>query len=182
MFRNNHAVKVDLAHALTIKGLIYGQKPTRVLELGLGGGESTDAILEALKFNQQQFEYTLVDNWVDYDYKMPEGVLENYGESINVVTSNEKDFVYSTKKTYDFIFSDADHYHTNEWFEYVYYNLLEKDGILIYHDINLFENCLPNLLEIYHKCKKLGLPHKLFNKNSLPNERCHRGLLVIFKN
>jgi len=55
-------VKVDKAHAETIKGLIYGQKPTKVLELGLGGGESTEAILHALTYNNQYYEYTLVDN------------------------------------------------------------------------------------------------------------------------
>lgn len=33
-FRNNADVKIDLAHALTIMGLVYGQKPTRILELG----------------------------------------------------------------------------------------------------------------------------------------------------
>lgn len=33
-FRNNAPVKIDLAHALTIMGLVYGQKPTRILELG----------------------------------------------------------------------------------------------------------------------------------------------------
>lgn len=180
-FKNNYNVKVDKAHALTISGIVYSQKPTKVLELGLGGGESTDSILEALQFNKTPFSYTLVDNWVDYNYQMPDGVIENYGKSINIVTSDEKQFIFSTKDTYDFIFSDADHYHTNEWFDYVYDNLLEKEGILIYHDINLIENCLPNLLEIYYKCIQKGYHHKLFNKNSLPHERCHRGLLVIFK-
>jgi len=181
MFRQNDLVKVDTAHGHVLHGLVCGQKPRKVLELGLGGGESTEFILSALEFNQQECAYTLVDNWVDYDYKIPDGVMERYGNRINVVTSDEKTFVYNCKETYNFIFSDADHYHTNEWFDYVYDNLLEKDGILVYHDINLFENCLPNLLEIYETCKKRGLSHKLFNKNSLPGERCHRGLLAIFK-
>jgi len=181
MFRNNTNVKVDKAHAETIKGLVYGQKPTKVLELGLGAGESTEAILEALLYNNQIYEYTLVDNWVDHNYMMPEGVMEMYSNRINIVTSDERDFVFSTKNTYDFIFSDADHYRTEQWFEYVYDNLLEKDGILIYHDINFFENCLLNLREIYYTCEKRNLKFKLFNKNSLPDERCHRGLLVIFK-
>lgn len=180
-FKKNDNVKVDKAHALTLAGLVYGQKPVKVLELGLGGGESTDAILEALLYNETAFNYTLVDNWVDYGYTMPAGVIERYGKYINIVTSDEKQFVHSTKDRYDFIFSDADHYHTNEWFDYVYDNLLAANGILVYHDINLFENCLPNLLEIYHKCLTRNLHHKLFNRNSIPGERCHRGLLVIFK-
>jgi len=104
-----------------------------------------------------------------------------YADRVKIVTSDEKEFIFSTKNTYDFIFSDADHYRTEQWFEYVYDNLLEKDGILIYHDINFFENCLLNLREIYYICEKRNLKFKLFNKNSLPDERCHRGLLVIFK-
>lgn len=35
-FTKNDAVKVDKAHALTLAGLVYGQKPRDVLELGLG--------------------------------------------------------------------------------------------------------------------------------------------------
>lgn len=181
MFKNNFIVKVDKAHSDTIKGLVYGQKPQRILELGLGGGESTDAILEALAYNNQTYEYTLVDNWLDFDFKIPYGVMELYSNRLTIVTSDEKEFVFSTKKTYDFIFSDADHNHTNEWFEHVYDNLLEKDGILMYHDVNFFENVFVNLREIYHTCEKRNLKFKLFNKNSLPHERCHRGLLVIFK-
>lgn len=181
MFRQNDPVKIDKAHGLVLLGLVAGQKPKKVLELGLGGGESTDAILSALEFNGQPFEYTLVDNWVDHNYVMPPGVKETYGDKINVITSDEKAFVFNCKEKYDFIFSDADHYHTNEWFDYVYDNLLEKDGILIYHDINFFEECLLNLREIYYTCQRRGLHFKLFNKNSLPGERCHRGLLVIFK-
>lgn len=180
-FKNNHNVKVDKAHALTIAGLVYSQKPQTVLEFGLGGGESTDAILEALRYNQSPFSYTLVDNWVDYNYNIPHGVAERYGSDIEIVTSDERDFVFSTTKKYDFIFSDADHYHTNEWFDYVYEHLLNDEGILIYHDINLIENCLPNLLEIYYKCIARNIHHKLFNRNSIYGERCHRGLLVIFK-
>ncbi len=115
---------------------------------------------------------------------MPIEVKERYGEKINIVTSDEKDFVFSTKDKYDFILSDADHHHTNEWFRYVYDNLLLPNGILIYHDVNLFpeiDGSFPNLLEILEECKNSNLHHVLFNKSTLPNERCHRGLLVIFK-
>jgi hypothetical protein len=71
---------------------------------------------------------------------------------INIITSDEKDFIFSTQEKYDFIMSDADHHHTNEWFQYVYDNLLLSVGILIYHDVNLFpeiDGSFPNLLEIY---------------------------------
>ena len=75
--------------------------------------------------------------------------------------------------------SDADHHHTQEWFEYVYENLLNDDGILCYHDVTTSQ--FPNLIEIYTKCKELNLRHKLFDKDSLSTEMCFRGLLIIFK-
>jgi predicted O-methyltransferase YrrM len=182
MFKNNNLVKIDLCHSLTLKGLIYSHKPTRVLELGLGGAQSLDAILDALSYNQQKYEYTLVDNWYDYGYKMPSGVREMYQDKVNIVTSSEENFVFSTNQKYDFIFSDADHLNAQKWFEHVYDNLLNDDGILAYHDINLIEDgCFNNLREIYYTCQKRNLKFKLFNKNSLPDERCQRGLLVIFK-
>lgn len=181
MFKNNENVKIDEAHSLTLKGLIYSLKPKKIIELGLGGAKSLDAILEALEYNQQPYEYTLVDNWQDFGFKIPDGLLELYNGRVNIITSNEKEFVYKTTDKYDFIFSDADHSNTEKWFEYVYDNILENDGILAYHDVNFFQNDFINLREIYYTCVRRNLKFKLFNKNSLPNERCERGLLVIFK-
>ena len=65
----------------------------------------------------------------------------------------------------------------------VYDNLLSSDGILIYHDINIdnIDDPFPNLLEILNLCKTKNIHHKLFNRSTKENERCHRGLLVIFK-
>lgn len=107
---------------------------------------------------------------------MPEGVLETFSMYANITTSDEKAFVFSTKKTFDFIFSDADHNNAQDWFSYTYDKLLQKDGILIYHDVDI-----PNLRRIYLAAQKQKLRYKLFDRNSLPNERCNRGLLVIFK-
>jgi predicted O-methyltransferase YrrM len=184
MFGNNENVKIDVCHAHLVAGLVASHKPDKVLELGVGGGRATDNILEAIAYNGNNPSYTLVDNWIDFGRAMPIEVKERYGEKINIVTSDEKDFVFSTKDKYDFILSDADHHHTNEWFRYVYDNLLLPNGILIYHDVNLFpeiDGSFPNLLEILEECKNSNLHHVLFNKSTLPNERCHRGLLVIFK-
>jgi len=181
MFKQNEYVKVDKAHAEVIKGLVYGQKPKTILEMGLGGGESTDAILEALKYNGQPYNYILVDNWEDHNYTMPEGVMELYSTKVNIVTSSEASFVMSTKERFDFIMSDADHTHAQLWFDYVYDTLLNPDGILIYHDINLFEDTFENLRVILYRCNQRRIKYKLFNKNTVIGERCHRGLLVIFK-
>ena len=182
-FDLNEEVKIDLAHANLITGLVVSNKPSSVLEFGMGGGQSTDAIINGLQYNQQRCNYTLVDNWCDWGGVRPKGVTEKYGNIINIVDSDEKDFVFNTTQSWDFIMSDGDHFNTDKWFDYVYERLLNPNGILIYHDINIVDTMsFKNLINIYKRCQKLNISHHLFNKNSLPNERCQRGLLVIFKN
>jgi len=179
-FGQDDTIKIDRAHADLLTGLVKSGKPKTVLELGIGGGQATDAILSGLEYNQQPYQYTLVDNWMDFDDIMPPIVKETYGGRVNLVTSGEKEFVFSCNKKFDFIMSDADHHNTQNWFEYVYEELLNDDGILIYHDVTLTSQ-FPNLLQILHRCQEFNLKHKLFNKDSLPTEMCYRGLLVIFK-
>jgi predicted O-methyltransferase YrrM len=182
-FGTDESVKIDQAHAELLKGLIVSHKPKTVLELGVGGGQGTDAMLSALEYNQQASEYTLVDNWHDFKFKQPPEVTERYGDRIEIVTCNEREYVFGCSKTFDFIMSDADHHRTDQWFEHVYNNLLNEGGILVYHDINLVDaDAFHNLVNIYRDCKRLQLSHFLFNKNSRSDERCQRGLLVIFKN
>lgn len=182
-FGTREEVKIDEAHSELIRGLVIASKPVSILEMGVGGGQSTNAILSAIEFNQQAYNYTLVDNWLDFEGQCPREVVDLYGERMDIVTSDEKDFVFSTEEKFDFIMSDADHYQTDQWFEHVYDNLLNDGGILIYHDVNLVDpDAFKNLISIYDKCKEQKKSHMLFNKSTLPHERCQRGLLVIFKN
>ena len=174
-------VKIDKAHSKLLTGLVTANKPRDILELGLGGGESCDAILEGLEYNGQDYKYTIVDNWHDWGGALPQVVLDKYGDKCNIRTSTEEDFVYDTRDKYDFIMSDGDHHNTDQWFHYVYRNLLRDNGILVYHDVNLFSAEFPNLRNIYHNVRNRNISHHLFNSNSLEGERCHRGLLVIFK-
>ena len=171
-------IQIDEVHAKLLHGLTLAQKPKRILELGYGIGHATDAIYSAPEFNQQPYTYTLVDNWSDYSD--PAQVTEKYNNKINVVTSNERDFVFSCQSQFDLIMSDADHHSTDQWFEYVYDALLADDGILCYHDVML-TSMFPNLYRIYEQCRALNLRYKVFDKDSLPNEMCFRGFLVIFK-
>jgi predicted O-methyltransferase YrrM len=192
-FGEDEGVKIDEAHAHLVTGLVKANKPTTILEFGIGGGESTDAILEGLDYNQQAYKYTLVDNWYDWMPdnikgfpdavgECPAGVIEKYGSRVEIVTSPEHKYVFECNSTYDFIMSDGDHFNTDKWFEYVYDKLLNPGGILIYHDVNLFDHdAFKNLITIYTRCQDYGISHQLFNRNSLPKERCQRGLLVIFK-
>jgi predicted O-methyltransferase YrrM len=182
-FGQDDVVKIDTAHASVLSGLVQANKPKTVLEIGIGGGQATDAILSGLEFNQQQFNYDIVDCWLDWGGNKPDGVDEKYGAKCNIITSFEKDFVFSTKNTYDFIMSDGDHHNAEQWFEHVFDNLLNPGGILVYHDISLVDEpgVFANLRDIYYKAKELGLRFHLFNKDSRSDERCWRGLLIIFK-
>ncbi len=110
-FGNDEGVKIDQCHAALVYSLVAANKPTKILELGVGGGRSTDAILDALAYNGVPYTFVLVDNWFDFDGVMPQEVEEKYGKRLSIVSSDEKEYLFSTRETYDFIMSDADHAH-----------------------------------------------------------------------
>lgn len=188
-------VMVDECHGDLIASLVKAHKPHMILELGVGSGFSSKKILEAIDWNEvgeldpsyTKARYTLVDNWADWNGRAPKGIetLANH-PSCTFIPSNEINFVFGTRDKYDFIFSDADHWNADKWFDYVYTRLLKPGGILIYHDVCIVEPpvkelTFPNLALIYERCKELSIPCKIFNKSSRKEERCWRGLLVIFK-
>lgn len=173
-------IAVDVSHAYMLTALVAARKPQKILELGFGAGASCRAILEGLNFNIQPYSFTLADNWLDFGGVPPSETSEEQYKNINFITSAEKEFVFECIEKFDFIFSDADHQHTQEWFEHVYNNLLRKEGILIYHDVTCTQ-FFPNLMQIYADVVRKDIHHMLFNYNSRPDERCDRGLLVIFK-
>jgi len=172
-------VKIDANHANFVRALVMCTKPRRILELGFGAGEATRSILAGLHYNERAFEYTVVDNWVDFGGVQPEITKTNEFSAVKFVTSGEFEFVKASRSVFDFIFSDADHYNTQHWFEHVYTNLLSRDGVLIYHDVTNPE--FPNLLKIYTDTIKKSYEHILLNGSSRRDERCWRGMLVIFK-
>lgn len=173
-------VKIDRAHVELIYGLVVSAKPTTVLEFGLGGGTSANAILNGLEYNHQPYEYDLVDNWGDRDFAgvCPAAVIKQYGSRVNIITSDEGAYAVSCNKSYDFIMSDGDHMNADQWHEKVYEQMLNPGGILIYHDVG---GEFPALASIYRRVVQQNIRHVMFDKNSLGGERCHRGLLVIFK-
>lgn len=180
-------LEIDQCHLDLISGFIKSSKPHKTLELGFGSGKSVKSVLEALRYNEVPFEYTLVENWVDWNYVPQLDKLEFVkGPGVKVVQSDERAFVFSTTDTYDFILSDADHWNTQNWFEYVFTNLLNKGGILVYHDVSLgphpnVDLYFKNLDYIYHRAKELGIKMLHFNKSTRPDEKCERGLLILFR-
>jgi len=182
-------VAVDDCHLDLVYGLVRSHKPDTVLELGVGSGKTTAVLIKALKKNEKFKKITLVDNWIDWKGNKPTHIHE-LEEYIDLVESDEKEFVFSCNKSFDFIFSDADHWNTDKWFEYVYDRILSNNGILIYHDVSREENFpihdrtetrFPNLENILIKCKQRGISHVHLDKCSTPGEKCFRGFLVIFK-
>src|SRR5262245_1354456 len=172
----NDIVKIDVNHANFVRALITCTKPRKILELGFGAGEATRAILAGLRYNERPFDYTVVDNWLDFKGIQPELTKTPEFSMITFVTSSEAEFVKGANGAYDFIFSDADHFNTQRWFEHVYSHLLNRDGVLIYHDVTNPQ--FPNLLRIYTDVVKNGYDHVLLNVSSRQDERHRRRLAV----
>jgi predicted O-methyltransferase YrrM len=178
ILQTNPIVAIDDNHVQLIKSLVMCNKPKTILEIGIGSGIVTKAVIDASRYNNISTFITCVDNFLDWGGKPPVGLVDLLNECTSFVRSNEKDFIYSTAEKYDFIVSDADHQHTHEWVSKTY-DLLNTGGILIYHDVTNKE--YPNLYEIVRYVQRYNINHVLLNRSSLPNERCERGLLVIFK-
>jgi predicted O-methyltransferase YrrM len=176
----DNLVKIDFNHVSLIQSLVISHKPVRVLEMGFGSGEATRSILLGLKFNSRPFSYTVVDNWMDFGGTRPEATKTDDYIGIDFVSSGEFEFVSNCNTQFEFILSDADHFNTDKWFDRVYNNMLARDGILIYHDV-MNTDTFPNLFRIVTDTIKNNYHHILLNKSSRPDERCGRGLLVIFK-
>lgn len=190
-------VEIDTAHARLIEGLIVSFKPTNILEFGYGGGRAHNAICVGARFNQNLPKYTLVDNWNDWNYAMPEEVHKSVnrhmlnhktGDSnrntfshFAVHTKDERDFVNQRKEQYDFIMSDADHQHSHEWADVVFHHMLTSPGILIYHDVDGSYPGLAKLPNHFQEYLRNECCATVFNRSTREDEECKRGLLVIFK-
>lgn len=170
-------VKMDENHIDLIYSLIICNKPKTILEIGVGTGAVSLKALQACEYNEITPQIVCVDNFFDWKGKPPRE-FEEASKKFQFVISDEKSFVKSCKDSFDFIISDADHHHTHEWVESTY-SLLNKGGILIYHDVT--NRDFPNLFGIVNWARKKGVTHMCFNSSSKPNERCERGLLVIKK-
>ena len=179
LYNTPDSVIIDSNHLNLIYSLIICNKPQKSLEIGIGSGAATLKIIQGYEYNQINLDLTCVDNFWDWNGNPP-AELENIinTKNINFIKSNEYNFIVSNKQKYDFILSDADHNNTDKWVDKTL-DMLNNKGILIYHDITN-TNYL-NLYSIVEYAEKNNLQHMIFNKNSLSEERCDRGLLVIKK-
>lgn len=169
-------ISIDENHIEMIYSLIICDKPSSVLEIGIGSGKTTSKIIEAFEYNNIIANIDCVDNFFDWGGQIPEHIKQI--KNINLIISDEKGFIENCTKRYDFIISDADHEHTHLWVEKTI-GLLNPGGLLIYHDIT--NKSYPNLYSVLNFVQTNKYSFMLFNKNSKTTERCDRGLLVIRK-
>lgn len=167
-------VEVDLVHNCLIFGAVLSSKPTNALELGIGRGYATRAILYALKYNQIG-KLTSVDNWHDWKGEEPGHIDELRDLGVNVVAPiDEGEFVRSqSANSYDFLLSDSSHRHAGEWAEDVF-RIMKPDSIMFFHDVKC-----PSPKIYVELSKERKLSHFIFSKSSLANESCKDGLLMV---
>lgn len=171
-------VGMDHAHIMLIYGVALAIKPLNILELGIGSGAVTTALLEAVTYNGRG-RITVVDNWVDWGGVRPEIAGLAHTSKISIVDSNEETAVNKwTPGTVDLIVSDADHMNSHKWF-LTTMSLLTKTGIAFFHDVT--NPAFPNLNTLIDTVKQHEYSYWVFRENSVAQERCDRGLLMVMK-
>ena len=187
-------VAIDKCHAQMLYGFITSTKPESVLEMGIGSGFITKTILHGLSYNKKG-RLTSIDSWYDWynkkgrivgdwdDWKEnePEHIQELRDMGCNVIAPIfEEVFVkMAAEYTYDIVVADGDHRHGGLWAEQVY-DLVSDNGALFAHDVCMED--YPTLRRFVEIAKERGYFYHIFNKNSLPNEACNRGFLMVIKN
>ena len=163
---------IDKNHNLLLFGVVVSAKPTKILEFGVGMGFVTRALLAGIKYNGCG-SLTSVDSCLDFYGIEPQHFLELRKLGADIIISTENDFVKSQpEKSFDFLISDADHKSCYERLDETL-KLLKNGSFIFFHDTNL-----PNLKSIATLLYNRGIISHQFDKSTLPDERCERGLLM----
>ncbi len=166
---------IDRNHLHFIQGLIVSAKPKKCLELGIGTGNVSQTINDALNYNEVG-DLVSVDNWCDWKGEEPPIANKLRSLGIKVVTQEESDFIAENEsQNFDFILSDGAHGSSHKNAEKLF-GMLNPNGVLVAHDVTN-----PNFKNLYHYvdvAEKIGASTFLFQESTKSDERCHRGMLV----
>jgi predicted O-methyltransferase YrrM len=167
---------IDKCHLYLIQGLLVSAKPKAVLELGVGTGNVSQVILQALSYNGWG-KLTCVDNWQDWKGKQPPIAAELVKSGADVVTMSERDYVRNNTSTkFDFIMSDGAHGASHLWCDALY-DMLRPNGYLVAHDVT--NRNFQNLKRYITEAKSRKYSQMLYQTSSREDERCERGLLIV---
>lgn len=170
------AVAMDRAHQAVIFAMAVAQKPMDVLEFGVGSGAISRALIAALNYNQHG-RLTCVDNWIDSGGIEPPIAETVRKAGATVIGQDEYSFTAGAPTgAYDFLVSDADHNEAGRWVAETF-RLVRPGGILFFHDAAATHYAAMALIREYAR----PFPHLLMDRSSRADERCGRGLLMVWR-
>jgi predicted O-methyltransferase YrrM len=169
----NHTA-IDKCHAMMIYGSALAHKPRRILELGIGTGLVTGALLSAIGYNGLG-DLTCVDICLDFGGEEPTHFDCLREAGARIVIARERDFLSEAQAdSFDFLVSDADH--SAVWIE-EYFRVTASGAICFFHDTNTLDYA--GLYGIAGYAERAGYSHFHFTRSSRPDERCERGILMV---
>lgn len=171
----SNPVVMDLAHIQLICGVIFAHKPARLLELGIGTGFLTRAMLLACAGNGRG-KLTSVDNAHDWGGVVPRHFKDLEAGGAQVVIADEGEFLSGAAERYDLIVSDGDHRHGHIHAARVMAAANDR-AFVFFHDTANPQ--FPNLADIRITADRSGFAWHEFTAKSVPGERTDRGLLMV---
>lgn len=177
-FPSTNAVAMDLAHVALIVSVVLAKKPDAVLELGVGSGGLTRALLAAIRYNQKG-ALTSVDNFCDWGGTKPSHIEDLESAGARIVEADEGAFLAdASPNQFDIIISDGDHVNALFHIERVF-AVARENAVLFFHDTNNPDHA--RLSKIEPLVRAAGIPSYHFTEISRPDERTDRGLLAVVK-
>ena len=168
-------ISIDAAHGALMYGIIVAQKPSVVLELGIGLGYSTRILVEAVRYNKVG-EIYCVDNWIVSNGAEPPWAEELRKQGVKIIAPvEEEQFCTACQDNFcDFLFSDADHGRSPEWLHH-HLRITKPNGFMFFHDTAHPD--YPALWVLEERVKHLPAFH--FRAKSREDEETQRGILMV---
>lgn len=134
----------------------YNEYGYEILEIGGAVGFTTSVLAQACK----KASITSL-NPTNHERQQAILSLVEYN-NVEILHYSSKQFLENTDKSYDLIFVDGDH--KNIALDWPYYDRLNKDGLILFHDYSPFNSwspCLPVYEFLNKKASEIGDFHVL---------------------